>query len=94
MVNPWTRNAHLMPRKATTIVALVGTSAAGVWLHLSPETQAAALAAVPGLRVLAPFVGLISYAVAAIWPQPALEQRRRELEHRELILPDGDPRQR
>lgn len=79
MVSTWATNLKLAVRQASSYVAVSAAGVAGYWLQLPPEAQHATLAAVPGLKVLAPLSGLVAYAVAKAWPQPAVETKRREL---------------
>lgn len=79
-MSTWANNLKLAVRQASSGVAVGAAGVVGYWLQLPPEAQHAALAAVPGLSVLAPVSGLVAYVVAKAWPQPAVEAKRRELE--------------
>jgi len=54
----------------STWVAFLASAAAAYWLQLAPADQQAILAAYPALKLAAPVLGFIAFAVARGLPQP------------------------
>jgi len=63
------QNLRLMWHHISTYVALGYATATGAWMALDPATQAMAIAAVPGLKWIAPVTAVVAFVVAKGIPQ-------------------------
>lgn len=66
-------NLRRMPTYFSTWVAFLASAAAAYWLQLAPDDQQAILAAFPAMKLAAPVLGFIAFAVARGIPQPPKE---------------------